>query len=141
MILTPLNIQVAIIKAWYSIALKSVKYYAGLAVGINNSCLLKQARLLRKYVEILKNFTIVDSTIECSCCIEGDYTVLLNDLSETQQNALTNLELTNTVRVVFTPNQVGSSIDRFVEVIGIDHQIDVDVLKLNGNELFDYHMS
>lgn len=85
MILTPLNIQVAIIKAWYSIALKSVKYYAGLAVGINNSCLLKQARLLRKYVEILRNFTIVDSTIECSCCIEGDYTVLLNDLSETTE--------------------------------------------------------
>jgi len=82
MILTPLNIQIAIIKAWYSIALKSVKYYAGLAVGINNSCLLKQARLLRKYVEILRNFTIVGSTIECSCCIEGDYTVLLNDLSE-----------------------------------------------------------
>jgi hypothetical protein len=82
MILTPLKIQVAIIKAWYSIALKSVKYYAGLTVGINNSCLLKQARLLRKYVEILRNFTIVDSTIECSCCIEGDYTVLLNDLSE-----------------------------------------------------------
>ena len=85
MILTPLKIQIAIIKAWYSIALKSVKYYAGLAVGINNSCLLKQARLLRKYVEILKNFTIVDSTIECSCCIEGDYTVLLNDLSETTE--------------------------------------------------------
>ena len=82
MILTPLKIQIAIIKAWYSIALKSVKYYAGLAVGINNSCLLKQARLLRKYVEILRNFTIVGSTIECSCCIEGDYTVLLNDLSE-----------------------------------------------------------
>jgi hypothetical protein len=85
MILTPLKIQIAIIKAWYSIALKSVKYYAGLAVGINNSCLLKQARLLRKYVEILRNFTIVDSTIECSCCIEGDYTVLLNDLSETTE--------------------------------------------------------
>jgi hypothetical protein len=82
MILTPLKIQIAIIKAWYSIALKSVKYYAGLTVGINNSCLLKQARLLRKYVEILRNFTIVGSTIECSCCIEGDYTVLLNDLSE-----------------------------------------------------------
>jgi hypothetical protein len=82
MILTPLKIQIAIIKAWYSIALKSVKYYAGLTVGINNSCLLKQARLLRKYVEILRNFTIVGSTTECSCCIEGDYTVLLNDLSE-----------------------------------------------------------
>ena len=82
MILTPLNIQIAIIKAWYSIALKSIKYYAGLAVGKNNSCLLKEARLLRKYVEILRNFKIVGSTITCSCCLEGDYTVLLNDLSE-----------------------------------------------------------
>ena len=82
MILTPLNIQIAIIKAWYSIALKSIKYYGGLAVGINNSCLLKEARLLRAYVDILKNFEIVGSTITCSCCIEGDYTVLLNDLSE-----------------------------------------------------------
>lgn len=82
MILTPLNIQIAIIKAWYSIALKSIKYYGGLAVGKNNSCLLKEARLLRKYVEILRNFKIVGSTITCSCCLEGDYTVLLNDLSE-----------------------------------------------------------
>jgi hypothetical protein len=82
MILTPLNIQIAIIKAWYSIALKSIKYYAGLAVGKNNPCLLKEARLLRKYVEILRNFKIVGSTITCSCCLEGDYTVLLNDLTE-----------------------------------------------------------
>lgn len=82
MILTPLKIQLAIIKAWYSIALKSVKYYGGLAIGINNECLLNQARLLRKYVEILKNFKIIGSTITCSCCVEGEYTVLLNDLSE-----------------------------------------------------------
>jgi hypothetical protein len=82
MILTTSKIQIAIIKAWYSIALKAVQYYGGLAVGINNSCLLKQIRLLRAYVEILKNFKIVGSTITCSCCVEGDYTVLLNDLSE-----------------------------------------------------------
>jgi hypothetical protein len=82
MILTPLNIQIAIIKAWYSIALKSIKYYGGLAVGINNSCLLKEVRLLRAYVDILKNFEIVGDKTVCSCCIEGDYTVLLNDLSE-----------------------------------------------------------
>jgi hypothetical protein len=73
MILTTSKIQTAIIKAWYSIALKAVKYYGGLAVGINNSCLLKQIRLLRAYVEILRNFKIVGSTITCSCCIEGDY--------------------------------------------------------------------
>lgn len=82
MVLTNTKIQTAIVKAWYSIALKSIKYYGGLAVGINNSCLLKEARLLRAYVDILKNFEIVNSTITCSCCIEGDYTVLLNELSE-----------------------------------------------------------
>jgi hypothetical protein len=65
--------------------------------------------------------------------------VLLNDLSETQQNALTSLELTNTVRVVFTPNQVGSPIDRFLEVIGIDHQIEVDThrIKLTFKSIID----
>jgi len=56
--------------------------------------------------------------------------VMLNDLSETQQNELTALELTDTIRVVFTPNQVGSSIDRFAEVIGIEHQIDVDTHRI-----------
>ena len=55
---------------------------------------------------------------------------MLNDLSETQQDELTALELTDTVRVVFTPNQVGSSIDRFAEVIGIEHQIDVDLHRI-----------
>lgn len=88
MILTPLNIQIAIIKAWYSIALKSIKYYGGLAVGKNNSCLLKEARLLRKYVEILRNFKIVGSTITCSCCLEGSYTFLLNDLSEATESQI-----------------------------------------------------
>ena len=72
MILTPLKIQMSIIKAYYSLALKTIKYYGGLAIGINNECLLKEARLLRKYVEILKNFDIVGSTITCSCCLEGD---------------------------------------------------------------------
>jgi hypothetical protein len=80
--LTPLNIQVAIIKAFYALAKKSVKYYTGLAFGKNNTCLFKEIRLLRAYIEILRNFEIVGSTITCSCCVEGDYTVLLNELSE-----------------------------------------------------------
>ena len=52
--------------------------------------------------------------------------VLLNDLSQSQQDSLTDVELTDTVRIVFTPNQVGSSIDRFAEIIGIEHQIGAD---------------
>jgi hypothetical protein len=73
MILTPLNIQVAIIKAFYALAKKSVKYYTGLAFGKNNTCLFKEIRLLRAYVEILKNFEIVGSTDSCHCCIQGNY--------------------------------------------------------------------
>lgn len=52
--------------------------------------------------------------------------ILLNDLNATNQSALTDLDLTDIVRVVFTPNQVGSSIDRFLEVIGIEHSIQAD---------------
>ena len=85
--LTPLNIQVAIIKAFYALAIKSVKYYTGLAFGKNNTCLFKEIRLLRVYIEILKNFKIVGSTINCCCSVEGDYTVLLNtDLPLTVAN-------------------------------------------------------
>lgn len=73
MILTPLNIQLAIIKAFYALAKKSVKYYTGLALGKNNTCLFKEVRLLRAYVDILKNFEIVGSINACDCCIEGEY--------------------------------------------------------------------
>ena len=82
--LTPLKIQIAIIKAFYSLALKSIKYYGGLVAGVNNSCLLKEARLLRAYIDILRNFKIVGSTSTCHCCVEGNYTVeLVNGLEIT----------------------------------------------------------
>ena len=79
MILTPLKIQTAIIKAWYNLALKSIKYYGGLAIGINNDCLLKQARLLRAYIDILKCFKIIGSTTKCNCCIDENYLVTLDN--------------------------------------------------------------
>lgn len=82
MLLTPSNIQVAIIKAFYALAIKSVKYYTGLAIGKNNTCLFKEMRLLRAYIDILRNFEIVGSTSTCTCSVEGNYTVLLNELSE-----------------------------------------------------------
>jgi hypothetical protein len=82
--LTPLKIQLAIIKAFYSLAVKSVKYYGGLVGGINNTCLFKEIRLLRAYIDILRNFKIVGNTITCHCCVEGDYTVeLVNGLEIT----------------------------------------------------------
>lgn len=78
MILTPLNIQIAIIKAFYALAKKSVKYYTGLALGKNNTCLSKEMRLLRSYIDILKEFEIVGSTHACHCCIEGEYTIMVD---------------------------------------------------------------
>jgi hypothetical protein len=59
-------------------ASKAIKYYAGLAVGKNNACLLKEVRLLRAYIDILKSFKIVGSQTICNCCIEGDYTFYQN---------------------------------------------------------------
>jgi hypothetical protein len=79
MLLTNSKIQTAIIKAYYNLALKSIKYYAGLAIGVNNTCLLKQARLLRMYISILKCFKIIGSTTECNCCIDGNYSVTLDN--------------------------------------------------------------
>ena len=127
MTLTPLNIQIAIIKAWYSIALKSIKYYGGLAVGINNSCLLKEARLLRAYVDILKNFEIVGSTITCSCCIEGDYkfnqNVDVDVLSGIQFNSdNTGVFYTNDILNTFTWGYSNGNL----------------ILELENNELINY---
>lgn len=79
MILTPLNIQIAIIKAFYALAKKSIKYYTGLALGKNNICLSKEARLLRSYIDILRNFEIVGSVDACHCCIDGEYTVMVDE--------------------------------------------------------------
>jgi hypothetical protein len=103
MILTPLNIQLAIIKAFYALAKKSVKYYAGLAFGKNNTCLFKEIRLLRAYVEILKNFEIVGSKTTCCCEISGDYTFLFNN---DQPGNITQLQLAcdNTGTLVYNNN-------------------------------------
>jgi hypothetical protein len=79
MILTTSLINTIVLKAYYSLALKSIKYYTGLALGKNNTCLFKEIRLLKAYLDILKNFEIVGSTITCTCCIEGEYTVVLSD--------------------------------------------------------------
>jgi hypothetical protein len=102
--LTPLKIQLAIIKAFYKLAIKSVKYYGGLVGGVNNTCLFKEIRLLRAYIDILRNFTIVGSTITCHCCVEGDYTVEL----------VNGLEITNSP-IQFNCNNEGSLVYNNVE--------------------------
>jgi hypothetical protein len=82
MILTTNLINTTVLKAYYSLALKSIKYYTGLALGKNNICLFKEMSLLRVYIDILKNFKIVGSEISCCCEIEGDYNTVLNNISD-----------------------------------------------------------
>jgi hypothetical protein len=43
-------------------------------------------------------------------------------LSSAQQNAVLGLELTDVIRVKFTPNNVGSQIDKYAQVTGIKHR-------------------
>ena len=82
MILTTTLLNTTVLKAYCSLAAKSIKYYTGLAIGKNNTCLFKEMSLLRVYIDILKNFKIVGSEISCCCEIEGDYDTALNNLSD-----------------------------------------------------------
>lgn len=53
-------------------------------------------------------------------------TVELTGLTAAQQTEVLGLELTDFVQVAFTPNHTGSTITKWCQVIGIDHQIGVD---------------
>lgn len=53
-------------------------------------------------------------------------TLDMNSLSASVQSTILNLELVNITRVVFTPNQIGSAIDQFLEIIGINHSLSPD---------------
>lgn len=52
--------------------------------------------------------------------------VSLNPLSGANQTSIVSLELADTVKVIFTPNQVGSAISKYVRIIGIDHTMTPD---------------
>lgn len=86
MLLSNTLITNTIIKAYCCMASKAIKYYAGLAIGKNNTCLLKEVRLLRAYIDILKNFEIIGSQTSCTCCVEGDYTFYQNTDVESFSN-------------------------------------------------------
>ena len=45
-------------------------------------------------------------------------------LTTAQQNAILGLELTDVIRVKFTPNNIGSQIDKYAQVTGISHKTD-----------------
>jgi hypothetical protein len=53
-------------------------------------------------------------------------TVNINTLSSNKQGKVVPLELTDVVQVTFTPNGIGSAVNQYVRIIGIDHQMDID---------------
>ena len=88
MILTTSLINTTVLRAFCALGAKAIKYYGGLAIGKNNTCLFKEMTLLRVYIDILKNFKIVGSEISCCCEIEGDYDTLLNNLSNATESPI-----------------------------------------------------
>lgn len=50
--------------------------------------------------------------------------VALHDLDEEEKEDALTLELGSIVRIIFTPNNIGDPIDRYLEVIRIDHNVD-----------------
>ena len=52
--------------------------------------------------------------------------ILLDELSNTQQDQLIGLELGDVVSIKFTPNGIAPAIEKFAEVIRIDHAVDLE---------------
>lgn len=52
--------------------------------------------------------------------------VMLNPLSSTTQSNMAQLDLVDIVQVQFTPNGVGSQISKYVRIIGIEHEMNID---------------
>jgi hypothetical protein len=52
--------------------------------------------------------------------------VQLADLPTLTQEAILSLELNDVIQVLFTPNNIGAAIDRYGQVVGIEHEISPD---------------
>jgi hypothetical protein len=52
--------------------------------------------------------------------------VQLADLPTLTQESILSLELNDVIQVLFTPNNIGSPIDRYGQVVGIEHEIAAD---------------
>ncbi len=52
--------------------------------------------------------------------------VQLADLASATQASILELELNDVIQVVFTPNNLGSAIDRYGQIVGMEHDIGVD---------------
>jgi hypothetical protein len=51
--------------------------------------------------------------------------VRLNDLTLTNQNAILNLEIGDVVKVIFTPSSIPPAIEKYAEIIRIQHEVDI----------------
>jgi hypothetical protein len=66
-------------------------------------------------------------------------TVQLEALSSIQQDSVLGLEIGNVAEIKFTPNNVGSQIDKYASIIRIDHDIRSDSHSITfGFETLDY---
>lgn len=52
--------------------------------------------------------------------------IKMSKLSEAQQNQVLGLDFGDVCFMQFTPNNVGDAIEEYVEIVGIDHRIDVE---------------
>jgi hypothetical protein len=57
-------------------------------------------------------------------------TVQMSELSTAQQNSLLALDLTDQVKIKFTPNRIGSQIVKYGQITGIDHRFGIFVHEL-----------
>lgn len=64
-------------KAKCSLAKKTVKYYANLAVGKKSKSKFNELLVMRYYINLLEAFKVVGDIETCNCCIKGDYAVEL----------------------------------------------------------------
>jgi hypothetical protein len=83
---------------------------SGLLLNSDADSLLLAQYLLTRYSEPEYRFDSLD--------------IELARLSTAQQNAVLGLELTDVIQVKFTPNNVGSQIDKYAQVTGISHRTD-----------------
>lgn len=52
--------------------------------------------------------------------------ILMSKLSEAQQNSVLGLEIGSICRIKFQPNKIGSVIDKYAQIIGIQNQMSID---------------
>jgi hypothetical protein len=57
-------------------------------------------------------------------------TVQMSELSTAQQNSLLALDLTDQVKIKFTPNGIGSQIVKYGQITGVDHRVGIFVHEL-----------